>query len=168
MPEQLMPNNFYTTETYSAKRSVGYLLRRAKTLMLDAFESALAKRGFTFTQYIVLAWLREGIATTAKAICTELSHDSGALARVIDQLAERGLVERTRDLEDRRKVELRLTDSGRQSIEAVIPAVVDIMNWTVSDFTRDETEELLRLLTKFNSSLEAKLGISGNCPDVKD
>jgi DNA-binding MarR family transcriptional regulator len=168
MPEQLMPNNFYTSETYTAKGSVGYLLRRAKTLMLGAFESALAERGFTFTQYIVLAWLREGIATTAKAICTELSHDSGALARVIDQLAERGLVERTRDLEDRRKVELRLTDLGRHSIEAVIPAVVDVMNWTISDFTREETVELLRLLAKFNASMEAKLGISGNCPDVKE
>jgi DNA-binding MarR family transcriptional regulator len=168
MPEQLMPNNFYTAETYTAKGSVGYLLRRAKTLMLDALESAIAERGFTFTQYIVLAWLREGIATTAKAICTELSHDSGALARVIDQLAERGLVERTRDLEDRRKVELRLTDLGRQSIEAVIPAVVDVMNWTISDFTREETVELLRLLIKFNASMEAKLGISGNCPDVKE
>ena len=163
-----MPNNFYTAATYTAKRSVGYLIRRAKTLMLDACESALAKRGFTFTQYIVLAWLREGIATTAKDICTELSHDSGALARVIDQLSERGLVERTRDLEDRRKVELRLTDLGRQSVEAVIPAVVDVMNWTISDFTREETEELLRLLTKFNASMEAKLGLSGNCSDVKD
>jgi DNA-binding MarR family transcriptional regulator len=168
MPEQLMPNNFYTAETYTARGSVGYLLRRAKTLMLDAFEAAIAERGFTFTQYIVLAWLREGIATTAKDICTELSHDSGALARVIDQLAERGLVERTRDIEDRRKVELRLTDLGRQSIEAVIPAVVDVMNWTISDFTHEETVELLRLLMKFNASMEAKLGMSGNCPGVKE
>ena len=155
-----MPNNFYNATTYTAKASVGYLLRRAKTLMLEAFETAIAQHGFTFTQYIVLAWLREGIATTAKDICTELSHDSGALARVIDQLAERGLVERSRDAGDRRKVELRLTDSGRQNIEAVIPAVVDIMNWTISDFTREETEELLRLLTKFNASMETKLGVS--------
>ena len=112
-------------------------------------------------------WLREGIATTAKDICSELSHDSGALTRVIDQLAERGLVERSRDSGDRRKVELRLTDSGRQSIEAVIPAVVDIMNWSISDFTREESTELVRLLTKFNASMEAKLGVSSSSSDVK-
>lgn len=162
-----MPNSFYSANTYTAKTSLGYLLRRAKTLMLQAVETALAERGFTFTQYIVLAWLREGIATTAKDICTELSHDSGALTRVIDQLAERGMVERSRDAGDRRKVELRLTDSGRQSIEAVIPAVVDVMNWTISDFTREETKELLRLLTKFNASVETKLGVSSSLPDVK-
>jgi DNA-binding MarR family transcriptional regulator len=162
-----MPNDFYNANGYTAKASHGYLLRRAKTLMLEAFEAAIAERGFTFTQYIVLAWLREGIATTAKDICAELSHDSGALARVIDQLAERGLVERSRDAGDRRKVELRLTDSGRQSIEAVIPAVVNVMNWTISDFTREEATELVRLLTKFNASMETKLGVSSSLPDVQ-
>jgi DNA-binding MarR family transcriptional regulator len=162
-----MSNDFYNSHTYTAKASHGYLLRRAKTLMLEAFEAAIAEHGFTFTQYIVLAWLREGIATTAKAICTELSHDSGALARVIDQLAEKGLVERSRDTGDRRKVELRLTDLGRQSIEAVIPAVVHIMNWSISDFTREEATELVRLLTKFNAGMETKLGISSSSPDVK-
>ena len=163
-----MPNEFYHPDSYTAKRSHGYLLRRAKTLMLEAFETAIAEQGFTFTQYIVLAWLREGIATTAKDICTELVHDSGALARVIDQLAERGLVERSRDADDRRKVELRLTEAGRQSIEAVIPVVVNIMNWTISDFSREEAAELVRLLTKFNASMETKLGVSGIVPDVKD
>ena len=162
-----MPNDFYNARAYTAKASHGYLLRRAKTLMLEAIEPAIAERGFTFTQYIVLAWLREGIANTAKDICSELSHDSGALARVIDQLAERGLVERTRDTGDRRKVELRLTDAGRQSIETVIPAVVDVMNWSISDFTHEEATELVRLLTKFNDGMEKKLGVSSSLHDVK-
>lgn len=159
---------YYNAKTYTAKASVGYLIRRAKTLMLDSLEPALAKRGFTFTQYIVLAWLREGIANTAKDICTELRHDSGALARVIDQLAARGLVERTRDLDDRRKVELRLTVSGQQAVEAVLPAVVDLMNCALSDFSRAETLELLRLLAKLNAGMEAKLGLDVGSSEAKD
>ena len=41
------------------------------------------------------------------------------------------------------------------------------MNWTISDFTREETAELVRLLTKFNASMEAKLGIPNSLPEVK-
>jgi DNA-binding MarR family transcriptional regulator len=159
-----MPKPHYEIETYTAKASVGYLLRRAKTLMQDALEPLLAERGFTFTQYIVLAWLREGIAITAKDICSELRHDSGALARVIDQLAERGLLERTRDLGDRRKVELRLTPLGLQTFEQLLPAVIDLMNWSVGDLTRDETVELLRLLAKLNASMEMRLGLADTGP----
>jgi DNA-binding MarR family transcriptional regulator len=144
-------------KTYSAKTSVGYLVRRAHTLMLDAMEPAMAERGVTFTQYIVLTRLREGIATTAKDICTELRRDSGALTRVIDQLAERVLVERARNLKDRRKVELRLTALGEQTIERLLPTVVDKMNSALCDFSRDEASELVRLLTKINTTMEAQL-----------
>jgi len=155
-----MPVPYYDPKTYSAKRSVGYLIRHAKSLMLDAIEPALAELGFTFTQYTVLAWLREGLASTAKDICCELRHDSGALARVIDHLVERGLVERTRDLDDRRKIDLRLTPLGRQTSEQLLPTVVDKMNCALRDFNHDEAQELVRLLTKLNASMEAELTAS--------
>jgi DNA-binding MarR family transcriptional regulator len=159
---------YYSVETYSAKDSVGYLIRRAKTLLQDALEPDLALHGFTFTQYIVLAWLREGICKTAKDICTELRHDSGALARVIDQMAERGLIERMRDVDDRRKVELRLTPLGRLSFEQVLPTVVNKMNWALSDFTLDEAVELLRLLAKLNAGMEANLAVANAAPSTAE
>jgi DNA-binding MarR family transcriptional regulator len=161
-----MSKPYYNVETYTARDSVGYLLRRAKTLIQDALEPGLAQHGFTFTQYIVLAWLREGICKTAKDICRELRHDSGALARVIDQLAERGLIERMRDLEDRRKVELCLTPLGHETFEQLLPTVVNKMNWSLTDLTRDESAELLRLLAKLNASMESNLHLATAAPST--
>jgi hypothetical protein len=78
--------------TYQARNSVSYLLKRAHSLMLDVMEPVLEKQhGFTSTQYVILSWLRDSIALNPKDISVELRHNSGALTRVIDQLAERGL-----------------------------------------------------------------------------
>src|SRR5580700_10624886 len=100
----------YRAETYRAKSSVGYLVKRASALTIELVEPALAKHGFTFTQWVVMMYLRDGLAANAKDICAQIRHDSGAVTRVIDQLEARGLVQRERSLDDRREVNLHLTD----------------------------------------------------------
>ena len=150
-----MSKQHYTVETYNVRRSVGYLLRRASILAIDAVEPTFASLGFTFTQYLILVWLRDGIAINAKDLCGELLHDSGALARVIDQLVERGLIERLRGLDDRRKVDLRLTDAGREAVAKLVPTVLEMLNAGLADFSTREALELERLLHKFGANIEA-------------
>ncbi len=149
-----MSKQHYQVSTYKTQSSVGYLVKRAHSLMLDVMEPLLEERGFSFVQYVVLAWLRDGIAVNPKDICAQFRHDSGAMTRVIDQLAERGLLERVRRDRDRRKVELQLTPAGRDAIEGLIPLVVDKLNLALGDFTTVEVQELLRLLIKLNGSLQ--------------
>jgi DNA-binding MarR family transcriptional regulator len=149
-----MSKQHYQVSTYTAQMSVGYLVKRAHSLMLDIMEPVITQRGFTFVQYVVMSALRDGIAMNPKVICTQFRHDSGALTRIIDQLAERGLLERVRRDRDRRKVELQLTPAGREIIESIIPLVVDKLNEVLVDFSKAEVQELLRLLVKLNTTLE--------------
>jgi DNA-binding MarR family transcriptional regulator len=145
----------YNVTTYKAQSSVGYLVKRAHSLMLDIMEPVFEKHGFSFVQYVILSWLRDGIAVNPKDICAQYRHDSGALTRVIDQLAERGLLERVRRDRDRRKVELQLTPAGREAIEGLVPLLVDKLNEVLADFSKAEVQELLRLLVKLNTSLQS-------------
>jgi DNA-binding MarR family transcriptional regulator len=85
-----VPKRHYQVSTYRAQNSIGYLMKRADSMMLDVLEPLLEKHGFTFVQYLVLSWLRDGIALNPKDICFQFRHNSGTLTRVIDQLAERG------------------------------------------------------------------------------
>ena len=41
-------------------------------------------------QYVILEFLREAIAANPKVMGMQLGHDSGAMSRVVDQLADRG------------------------------------------------------------------------------
>jgi DNA-binding MarR family transcriptional regulator len=150
-----MSKQHYQVSTYRAQSSVGYLVKRAHSLMLDVMEPLLEERGFTFVQYVILSWVRDGIAVNPKDICFQYRHDSGALTRVIDQLAKRGLLERIRRDRDRRKVELQLTPAGRAAIESLIPLVVEKLNLALSDFSTDEVQEFMRLLIKLNTTLQS-------------
>ena len=145
----------YRTETYRAKSSVGYLVKRAHAMVMEAMEPALAEQGFTFTQWVVLMYLRDGLAPNAKDLCSQLRHDSGAVTRVIDQLEARGFVRRERSLDDRREVNLGLTESGRQMVASLIPLVVDKLNFVLRDFSAVEVADLTRLLAKFIAGFDA-------------
>ena len=150
-----MSKQHYQVSTYRAQNSIGYLVKRAHSLMLDVMEPVLEERGFSFVQYVILAWLRDGIAVNPKEICAQYRHDSGAMTRVIDQLEERGLLERVRRDRDRRKVELQLTAAGREAIEGLIPLVVEKLNLALAEFSSEEVQELLRLLIKLNTTLQS-------------
>jgi DNA-binding MarR family transcriptional regulator len=133
---------------------VGYLLKRAHTLLVDQLEAAVAASEITATQWVVLMYLRDGLAINASDLCVQLRHDSGALTRVLDQLEARGLLQRERSREDRRAVQLRLTAAGVETVAALIPAVVDKLNYALRDFSRAEAAELNRLLAKLIGSLD--------------
>jgi DNA-binding MarR family transcriptional regulator len=150
-----MSKQHYQVSTYKTQSSIGYLMKRAHSLMLDVMEPLFEEHGFSFVQYVIMSFLRDGIAVNPKDICAQYRHDSGALTRVIDQLAERGLLERVRRDRDRRKVELQLTPAGREAIEGLIPLVVGKLNLALGEFTTVEVQELLRLLIKLNASLQS-------------
>jgi DNA-binding MarR family transcriptional regulator len=149
-----MANRHYRAGDYKARSSIGYLIRRAQGLIYDGIEPAFAERGFTFVQWIVMMQLRDGIASNSKDICHELRHDSGALSRVLDQLAQQGLVERERSLTDRRMVDLTLTEAGERTVASLIPIVTEGLNGALADFSHEEFTELTRLLLKFNAGME--------------
>jgi len=152
-----MSKQHYKAATYKARTSIGYLVKRSHALMLDNLEPALSERGFTFMQWVILIYLRDGIALNPKDICAEFRHDSGALTRVIDQLAERGLLERNRGVADRRKVDLHLTSAGLKAVESLIPTVLDKLNFALADFSSAEVREFTRLLTKLNQAMQQRL-----------
>jgi len=150
-----MSKQHYQVSTYRSQNSIGYLLKRAHSMMLDVIEPVLEERGFSFIQYVILSWLRDGIAVNPKDICFQFRHNSGALTRVIDQLAERGFLERVRRDRDRRKVELQLTPAGREAVERLIPLVIDKLNLALADFSSAEVQEFQRLLVKLSTALQS-------------
>jgi DNA-binding MarR family transcriptional regulator len=150
-----MSKQHYQVSTYRSQNSIGYLLKRAHSMMLDVIEPVLEERGFSFIQYVILSWLRDGIAVNPKDICFQFRHNSGALTRVIDQLAARGFLERVRRDRDRRKVELQLTPAGREAVERLIPLVVEKLNLALADFSGAEVQEFQRLLVKLSTALQS-------------
>ena len=64
-----MSEQHYHASTYKAQNSIGYLIKRAQSMMMDVLEQVFAERGFSFIQYVILTWVRDGIAVNPKDIC---------------------------------------------------------------------------------------------------
>lgn len=167
-----MPKQHYRPETFRARDSIGYLIKRSQRLMQDRIEGLFADQGFTLQQWVVMMHIRDGLALTVADLCRELHHDSGAMTRLIDQLEERQLIERRRNPQDRRVIELSLTPKGNEVITQLIHVVTDGLNVLLDDFTRDEVKILKSLLRKLIGRLEQRVPgaapiMSGANPEQK-
>ena len=137
--------------------SIALLIKRAHGLLLDLAEPPLAAHNLTVTQYITLLSLSEAVTLNPRDICAEYRHAGGAMTRVCDRLVELGFLERDRDTQDRRKVNLRLTRSGRETVERLVPVVAGALNTGMKNFGDDEAGEFTRLLVKYSANLQSGL-----------
>jgi DNA-binding MarR family transcriptional regulator len=151
-----MPKPYFRADNFSCHQSLGYLTRRVQNLTNPHAEAIFADRDLTFTQWISLMGLREGVAETSADLARHLNHDAGATSRLVDQLVERGLVRRERSKSDRRVVNLTLTPQGRAVAKQYIPSIVDFWNTVMDEFSSKETSQLIELLTRLIRRLEAE------------
>lgn len=151
-----MANHFYRASNFKARRSVGYLIRRLNNLTVPHAQARFADQELTFTHWIALMSLRDGLASTASDIARHLGHDTGATTRLIDQLERRGLIARRRDATDRRVVNLSLTAAGYAVANELLPRTVNFWNDMFEGFTTAEVATLIELLTRLLARLEAE------------
>lgn len=138
----------YSVDTFNSRQSLGYLLKLAHSRMHDCATIAFEGHDLSFMQWIVLTKLHEGTASTAGDLCKHIYYDTGALTRLLDQLEKRGYLRRQRSRQDRRVVQLIITDTGREKVKELTPLVVAKLNEALDDFTSAEFAEFMRLLNK--------------------
>jgi len=151
-----MPKPHFRAGDFNCRKSLGYLTRRVQNLTTPHAEAIFADQDLSFTQWISLMGLSEGVAKTSADLARHLNHDAGATTRLVDQLVERGWVKRERSKEDRRVVNLSLTAQGRAVARMHVPPIVDFWNHVTSEFSAQETKQLIDLLARLIARLEAE------------
>ncbi|PRX31333.1 MarR family transcriptional regulator [Paraburkholderia sp. BL18I3N2] len=141
--------NHYTPDNFSLTLSVGFSINKARNLLINEMDAALKDLDITSQQMGILLSMRRGVATTPFELSRLLGIDTGLMTRMLDKLEIKGLLERSRSIEDRRVVNLKLTDEG-EAIAARLPEIAPVvLNRRLRKFTKAEFEELRRLLNKF-------------------
>jgi DNA-binding MarR family transcriptional regulator len=96
--------------------NTAFLLARVGMLIKSRAIAEFEAAGFSMYQYSVLATVAAESQASQAAIADALDLDRSQLVGVLDDLEERGLIERRRDPHDRRRHTVSLTPEGKRQL----------------------------------------------------
>ncbi|WP_405163375.1 MarR family transcriptional regulator [Nocardia sp. NBC_01499] len=89
-------------------------LYAASRAMTAVYRPKLERLGLTYPQYLVMLALWERDGRSVGEVCHALALDSGTLSPLLKRLEAAGLVRRRRAADDERRVDIELTERGRE------------------------------------------------------
>ena len=96
---------------------LGYLLKHAQQLLVQTAAPAMAKYGIDGRELAVLTVLSASYPMSQHEAAERLGVDRTTMVALVDELESKGLVERHRSLQDRRKNIVQLTEAGEHCLD---------------------------------------------------
>ena len=127
-----------------------YMLIRHTYYSIDKCEDELSPQiGLTSQQLATLLAIKQAPDPVMQTdIANWLDRDAASITSIIDNMSKKGLVERKRDLKDRRAVRLVITPEGEQVLEKARKPVINEITAIMSCLSEDETRTITKLLKK--------------------
>ncbi len=136
------PADFYRAESYTPDDSIGYMMRRIISLVAQGVERELEPSGLTNAQWVPMFKLYMGCASTAAELARQCELDAGSMTRLLDRLEAKQLCSRIRSSDDRRVVNLELTDAGRAAAQEIPAVLCGVQNALLAGFSAEEWQIL--------------------------
>ncbi|SKB53412.1 MarR family winged helix-turn-helix transcriptional regulator [Sphingopyxis flava] len=136
--------------------TIGFLMNDTARLFRRAFNARTKGSGVTALQWRLISYLKrhEGIRQGPLAELIEV--EPITLSRMVDRLAEAGLVERRADPADRRAWRLHLTPRARDLLD-VMRQTTNRLNEEATDGLNDaEREQLIALVGRIRCNLSRR------------
>lgn len=147
--------DFYCPDGYKPNDSVGYLMRRIVSMVSLGIERDLDATGLTNAQWVPMLKLSMGLASTVAELARECELDAGSMTRLLDRLEAKQLVRRVRSSDDRRVVNIELTDAGRAAAKGIPQTLCRIQNAHLAGFSVDEWQVLKGYLRRILDTAHA-------------
>jgi MarR family transcriptional regulator for hemolysin len=147
---------------FPVTREIGLQLIDVARLLRTYADQRARHFGISRAQWTVLMRLDrfEGLKQSELAEVLDLQPIS--LTRLLDRLAENGLIERRPDPNDRRANRLYLTPAARPLLEQLSTLGVEMMNEVLEGIDEPSRERLLRDLESLKDNLRAAIARNGN------
>ena len=123
------------------------LLHRTRGLLFRCQDRTVGEFGLTAEQYSVLLaieYLDDPVRATD--IGRWMERKVNSISMIVDRMVRAGLVERIRDLPDRRAVRVVFTSKGKRAFELATPEVWKLIEEIFSPLPHEEKRTLIRLL----------------------
>lgn len=143
--------------TDSEKESVidvEYKLRKISGLIKQKGRKILANYPITSSQFVALQWIIEEEALTIGDLSKKIGLAFSTTTDLVDRMEKNGLVERVKDVKDRRVVRVHVLEKGASIIKEVIEKRQEYLGEILKNFTEDERTELMKWLGLLYTQME--------------
>jgi DNA-binding MarR family transcriptional regulator len=144
-----------TTPRQSWRENLGFLVNRLSARMQQAFEEQLAPHKITRLQWAVLRDLYDEPHRPAQ-LAARVGCDRAVMTRVLEGLQGRDLITRTIAAQDRRNVDVALTDTGRQLVAELIGVAGSVNETFLRGLTKQQAEGLTQTLLQILNKTEKR------------
>ena len=112
------------------------------------WERNLATIGLTITEMRILRSLSNNGPSPMTRFADQLYMTPASITGLVDRLEAEKLVERERDGEDRRVVNVRITQKGKENLEVGLKLYNHFMRRALKSLSKEEAAQLVDLLSK--------------------
>ncbi|NBC32869.1 MAG: MarR family transcriptional regulator [Alphaproteobacteria bacterium] len=134
------------TDWYVRQIGIAQLLREAHRSLSRALAARISNSGVSIGQWYFLRalWHEDGL--TQRELSQRVGMMEPTTVTALNGMEKRGLVERVRNVQDRRKMNIFLTDKGRSLQAQLQPLEDEISKLAIRGIPPQEKDMLLRLL----------------------
>lgn len=138
-----------------ADNALSFIVRDVNRAFARALQTRIARSGVSMGQWFFLRALWDEDGLTQR----ELSHRVGMMepttVTAVNVMESQGLVQRVRNVHDRRKMNIHLTDKGRALRDTMLPNASDIAELAVSGIPPEDVARAIAVLRQVGLNLNA-------------
>lgn len=142
-----------SAELWEQLKGMEPLTLRVAWLEQRRFAQLLNRFGLTIPQFQVLRSIGRSTVLSMTDLADETLQCSATMTGIVDRLERMGLVTRSRDDQDRRRMLVELTTAGRETLGHVRDQRERDLAQTLESLTESDAHELLRLLRLYLEAL---------------
>lgn len=135
-----------------------YLMSRTGKTARSRLAERLADRGLRLRHMAVLAALVDFGPHVQRELASRLGIDRSDIVKIIDELGAAGLVDRARDLTDRRRVRVTVAPAGRVLLDHIEADATAVQDEVLAPLNARERARLTALLARVHRHLQDEPG----------
>lgn len=126
---------------------VGHITENSMKEISDAFGRRIKKSGITRIQWIALYYINTNEDITQRQLSKLMHVKDSSVGRLLDRLERDQMIQRVRSKEDRRNVNILLTEEGKAKIKDLTPEGDKFNNKLIEGLTEEELRTFEKVMT---------------------
>ncbi len=154
-PRQSKPAT--SSSRYRAENSVGYVIRATHLTFAKYLRNRLQPHKVTPGQWFFLRALWEEEGLSQRELSRRVRTTEPTTVSALRLLARNGLIERVRNTQDRRTINIFLTPKGRELKDTLLPGVLELNRIATEGLSSEEVHDAFRILNKMQQNVAASV-----------